>query len=222
MEPNLRGTSPDEEGKGPRVVCLVPPFSRRTFLKRVMTGCLLGAGAVAVADVVQFLTVPGRERLPLGRGVVLADKELCSGCRVCETVCVTFNSQGRSAPSIARISLEKDYLGGDYEPNPCFQCVKPLCLEACPVAAIQVDEQSGSYSRIIDERVCIGCQRCVEGCGRRFVPPRPRYDSERGVSVKCHLCFGEPQCVAFCPYRALRVEWSDAGVETGYPIVSER
>ena len=120
-----------------------------------------------------------------------------------------------------RIILEKDYLAGEYEPKPCFQCVEPLCLLACPVAVLQVDRQSGTYARIIDERVCIGCQRCVEACGSRFVPARPRYDAGRRVSVKCHLCFGEPQCVAFCPYRALRLEWSDLGLRTGYPVIRE-
>ena len=224
MEGKQEGQAPDARGndREPEEIRLMPPFSRRTFLKSAATSCLLAVGAIGAADLVEFLTVPNRERVALARGVVLADREMCSGCRVCVTVCVTFNCDGRSAPSIARIILEKDYLAGEYEPNPCLQCVEPLCLEACPVAALQVDKQSGTYARIIDERVCIGCQRCVDGCGRRFVPPRPRYDAERRVSVKCHLCFGEPQCVAFCPYGALRFEWSEAGLQTGYPVIRER
>jgi len=209
------------EDEGPEVVRLIPPFSRRTFLRRALTTCALAVGTVGAADLVQFLTLPDRETVALARGVVLADRELCAGCRVCETVCATFNTDGRSSPAISRIILEKDYLAGEYEPNPCFQCMEPLCLLACPVAALQVDKQSGTYARIIDERVCIGCQRCVEACGRRFVPPRPRYDAGRRVSVKCHLCFGEPQCVAFCPYKALRLEWSDLGLRTGYPVIRE-
>ncbi len=213
--------SPGED-EGPEVIRLVPPFSRRTFLKRAVTTCAVVVGGVGVADLIGFLTLPDREAVALAKGVVLADRELCAGCRVCETVCTTFNAGGRTSSAVARIIVEKDYLAGEYEPNPCFQCVKPVCLEACPVTALQVDKQSGTYVRIIDERVCIGCQRCVEACGRHFSPSRPRYDAERRVAVKCHLCFGEPQCVAFCPYRALRVERSEAGLRTGYPVISER
>jgi len=120
---------------------------------------------VGAADLVQLLTLPDRESVALARGVVPADRELCAGCRTCETVCATFNADTRSSSSIARIILEKDYLAGEYEPNPCFQCMEPLCLLACPVAALKADKQSGTYARIIDERVCIGCQRCVEACG---------------------------------------------------------
>jgi Fe-S-cluster-containing hydrogenase component 2 len=199
----------------------IPAVSRRSFLKGGMAGFALLAGAVAVGDVLEMVTLPDGRRVPLSKGVVMVDQELCSGCRTCEAVCTTYNAQGRTSPRLARIILEKDYLAAKYEVNTCYQCVKPVCLEACPVAALQIDRTSGTNARIIDERVCIGCRQCVEACGTVFTPPRPRFDAERRVTMKCHLCFGEAQCVKFCPYGALRLEWSDAGVETGYPIIKE-
>ena len=73
----------------------------------------------------------------------------------------------------------------------------------------------------IDRELCIGCEACVEACGSVFTPPRPRFDAHTGVAVKCHLCFGEPQCVKYCPYGALEYQWSDTGIKTGYPIIKE-
>jgi carbon-monoxide dehydrogenase iron sulfur subunit len=199
----------------------VCPLSRRAFLRNSTAGLVLLGGAVVVGNILDVLTVPEGGRIALAKGVVLWERQRCSGCRTCEAVCTNYNNQGQTSSALARIILEKDYLEGEYEGNTCFQCVKPLCLLACPVAALQVDTASGTNARIIDERVCIGCQQCVQACGSVFTPPRPRYDKERRVSMKCHLCLGEPQCVKFCPYGALRFERSEEGMETGFPVIVE-
>ena len=169
----------------------------------------------------EVLTFPNGQKVALAKGVILVDKSLCSGCRVCEIVCANFNSGGRNSPSLSRIILEKQVISGDYQPKVCHQCVDPPCLKACPVAVIQVDKQSGTYARVIDERVCIGCQKCVDACQQHFRPARPRYDAQRRRSVKCHLCFGDPQCVKFCPLGVLRVERSEKGLMVGYPVIQE-
>jgi Fe-S-cluster-containing dehydrogenase component len=186
-----------------------------------MTGLALLTGAVVVGDVLEVVTLPDGRRVVLAKGVVLVDTKLCSGCRTCEAVCTNYNNQGRISSALARIILEKGYLEGKYDAKTCFQCVKPVCLLACPVTALQIDRTSGTNARVIDERVCIGCRQCIQACGRVFHPPRPRYDAERNVSTKCHLCFGEPRCVAFCPYGALRFERSEKGIESGYPVIKE-
>jgi len=136
-------------------------------------------------------------------------------------VCANFNSGGRNSPSLSRILLEKEYMRGDYQPKVCHQCADPPCLKACPVTALQVDQQRGTYARVIDERVCIGCQKCVEACERHFRPARPRFDVQKHRSVKCHLCFGDPQCVKYCPLGVLRVERSEKGFMVGYPVIQE-
>ena len=199
----------------------IPPLNRRAFLKAGMAGFAVLAGTGAAGDMLEMIALADGKRLLLSKGVVTVNKELCSGCRTCEAVCSNYNSGGQASSSLARIILEKDYIKVDYEPNPCFQCVEPLCLSVCPVDAIIIDKKSGTNARIIDEDACVGCEQCIDACGSVFTPPRPRYDEERGVSIKCHLCFGDPRCVKFCPYGALQFRWSDDGIKTGYPIIKE-
>jgi len=194
---------------------------RRTVLKGFTLG-LFGLGSVAsLGSLLEVLTFPNGQKVALARGVILVDKSLCSGCRICEMVCANFNSGGRNSASLSRILLEKDYLRGDYQPKVCHQCADPPCLKACPVTALQVDRQKGTYARVIDERACIGCQKCVEACQQFFRPSRPRFDVQKHRTVKCHLCFGDPQCVKFCPLGVLRVERSERGLLVGYPVIKE-
>ncbi|OGP89195.1 MAG: hypothetical protein A2156_03105 [Deltaproteobacteria bacterium RBG_16_48_10] len=194
---------------------------RRTVLKGFALG-IAGLGSViSLGKFLEVLTFPNGQKVALARGVILADKSLCSGCRICEMVCANFNSGGRNSASLSRILLEKEYLRGDYKPKVCHQCADPPCLKACPVAALQVERQKGTYARIIDERVCIGCQKCVEACKQYFKPSRPRFDEQKQRTVKCHLCFGDPQCVKFCPLGVLRVERSEKGLQVGYPVIKE-
>ncbi|MDI7261935.1 MAG: 4Fe-4S dicluster domain-containing protein [Thermodesulfobacteriota bacterium] len=195
--------------------------NRRTILKGFTVG-IFGLGSViSLGNFLEVLTFPNGQKVALAKGVILADKSLCSGCRICEMVCANFNSAGRNAASLSRILLEKEYLGGDYQPKVCHQCADPPCLKVCPVTALQVDRQKGTYARIIDERACIGCQKCVEACQQYFRPSRSRFDVQKHRAVKCHLCFGDPQCVKFCPLGVLRVERSEKGLLVGYPVIKE-
>jgi Fe-S-cluster-containing hydrogenase component 2 len=195
------------------------PVTRRTFLKKSTAGVLT---LVAVGDVSRIFASPEGTKIALARGVILADKSLCSGCRVCEAVCCSRNAgEGRNSAELSRIILVKNYLTGTYEQKVCNQCSEPPCLEACPEEppALHVDIKSGTFARIIDPDLCVGCEQCVEACGDVFNPPRSRYDAENDVCFKCHLCQGDPQCVKFCPYGALQYKTSDTGLKTGYPYV---
>jgi carbon-monoxide dehydrogenase iron sulfur subunit len=194
---------------------------RRTVLKGITLGAFGLGSVVVVGDLLDVLTLPNGQKVALAKAVILADKSLCSGCRVCEMVCANLNSGGRNSPSLSRIILEKEYLRGDYQPKVCHQCADPPCLKACPVTALQVDQQRGTFARVIDERVCIGCQKCIEACQRHFHPARPRFDVQKHRSIKCHLCFGDPQCVKYCPLGVLRLERSAKGLLVGYPVIRE-
>lgn len=198
---------------------LSDPVTRREFLRNGTVGIVSLLTAVAIGDGLHILMFPDGTRIALARGAVLADKSVCSGCRTCEAVCSNFNSDGRNTASLSRVILDKDYVGGNYQPRVCFQCLDPVCLRACPVAALQVDKQSGTYARVIDERVCIGCKKCLETCDRYFALPRPRFDPDKRIAIKCHLCFGDPKCVKYCPTGALRFERSEVGLRIGYPII---
>lgn len=196
-------------------------LDRRTVLKGVTLG-FFGLGSVfAAGDLLQILTFPNGQKVVLARGVIVADKSLCSGCRICEIVCANFHSAGRNSSSLSRIILEKEYLRGEYEPKVCHQCADPPCLKACPVAALHVEKQRGTYARVIDERACTGCRKCVDACRRHFRPARPRFDLQKHRSIKCHLCFGDPLCVKYCPVGVLRLERSEKGFMVGYPVIRE-
>ncbi len=191
---------------------------RRTLLKGLTLSALGLGSVVAFGDLIQSLALPNGQKIALTRAAIFADKALCVGCRVCEMVCANFNSAGRNSPSLSRISVEKEYVKGDYQPKVCYQCADPPCLKACPVGALRVDSLRGTYARIIDEEACVGCQKCIKACQQYFRPSRPRFDVKKQKTIKCHLCFGEPQCVKFCPLGALRLERSEKGFLIGYPM----
>jgi len=194
---------------------------RRTLLRGLTLGALGVSGVVAFGDLLEILAFPNGQKVALAKAVIFADKTLCSGCRVCEMACANINSSGRNSSSLARLSVEKEYLKGDYQPKVCYQCADPPCLKACPVGALRVDRLRGTYARIIDERTCIGCQECVKACQQYFRPSRSKFDPQRKKAIKCHLCFGDPQCVKFCPLGTLRMERSERGFLVGYPVIRE-
>ncbi len=196
-------------------------FDRRIFLKGLTLGALALGDVVAFGDLLWASTLPNGQKVALAKMAILVDKSLCCGCRVCEMVCANLNREGRNTSSLARLSIEKEYIEGDYGPMVCYQCSEPPCLEVCPVGALHVDQQSGTCARIIDESLCIGCQQCIGACGEHFHPPRPKFDEQKQKSIKCHLCFGDPQCVKFCPMGVLRVERSEQGLLVGYPVIKE-
>lgn len=198
---------------------MVKKVDRRTLLKSLALSALGVGSVVAFGDLIHVFALPNGRKVALARAAILADMSLCSGCRICEMVCANLNSMGRNTSSLARISIEKDYLRGNYKPKVCYQCAEPACLDECPMEAVQVDRKSGTYARVIDEKLCIGCQACVEACRGHFQPPRATFDAEREKAIKCHLCFGDPQCVKFCPLGVLRMERSKKGLLVGYPVI---
>jgi Fe-S-cluster-containing dehydrogenase component len=194
-------------------------MTRREFIRSGTAGALSFATIVAVGDFVWAAPTTHGTEIALAKGAVLADKSLCSGCRTCEMVCSNVNSEGRNSAALAMVILDKDYIAGNYQPRTCFQCLDPPCLRACPVDAIKVDEKTGTNARVIDPILCIGCKKCLEACAKHFAVPRPRFDPEYEICNKCHLCFGDPNCVKYCPTGALRYERSEIGLPIGYPLM---
>lgn len=147
--------------------------------------------------------------IPESRGYLVYDSSLCTGCHTCELICSAHHSNGKYQPSLSRIEVADDPFGGtvnSVEPKVCLQCEDPKCLTACEAGAIYVDEKTGA--RVIDEEKCRqrcdGGQPCIDACAAYYQPPRIYFDPERKVAIKCDLCLGEPECVAWCSNGALK------------------
>lgn len=128
--------------------------------------------------------------------------EDCGGCRTCETVCSWYHNEGVCNPRAACLTVVKDHKDGSMFPLTCLQCEDPYCLKVCPVGAISADPETNA--KIIDTTKCIGCRLCAVACPFGA----PVFDTKVKRMTKCDLCkdLGEPQCVKWCPKKALRYD----------------
>lgn len=131
------------------------------------------------------------EEKKLSQGYLLIDTKKCSGCMSCMMAC-TLAHEGGINLSHARIQIKKNVFGtypdDDIEQFVCRQCKDAPCVDACPVGALRIDEETGV--RIIDDKKCIGCQKCVKAC--KYTPSRIAFDFDRRKALKCDLCQNTP------------------------------
>lgn len=137
---------------------------------------------------------------------VIADKEKCTGCRVCEIACYSYHmSAGKTAGTVTGPVLPKLYVKrerGRALPVHCRQCEGAPCARACTAQAIRF------YPRqiVIDAARCNNCRDCAEACPFGAISLAPPDGKGRLVGHKCDLCLGReqgPVCVAACPEQAL-------------------
>jgi carbon-monoxide dehydrogenase iron sulfur subunit len=146
--------------------------------------------------------------------LITVDIDKCTGCRLCELACSLKNS-GECNPAAAMIQVS----GADdlfSVPVMCFQCDKPYCANICPTGAIVRDSASGTVTVI--KQKCMGCKLCAMACPFGNVS----FSSVKRVAVKCELCGGEPECVTFCPTRALEFKEADAAMINKKSALSEK
>ncbi len=134
---------------------------------------------------------------PALQKVLFVNSEQCVGCRVCELACSAHHERSFN-PAKSRIHIVNWNGKGLDVPMVCQQCIKPPCLEACPVEAFYRDKKTGAV--LINDDVCIGCRLCIDKCPFGGISIDP--DKER--MIKCDLCGGDPQCVKHCPTNALQ------------------
>ncbi len=88
-----------------------------------------------------------------------------------------------------------------FMPKLCCHCTRSPCVQLCPVGA-SYRTQDGLV--LVDEKRCIGCGYCVQGCpyGSRFVHPVTH------TASKCTLCYHRitrgltTACIQACPVGA--------------------
>lgn len=126
-------------------------------------------------------------------------KDLCTGCRMCEMAC-SLEKTGTFGPFRGGVSVFKDDYKEEISPVVCRQCKKAPCIEVCPIEGekpLTRDEETGAV--VFNEDTCIKCYECVRACpfGAIWVDP------ENEALKKCDLCGGEPECVNWCPTKAI-------------------
>lgn len=151
-------------------------------------------------------------KVPRTKGVLLVNEKMCAGCSSCVFACC-LTHEGAAVPNLSRINVDNiRFNEWDNLAKPCLQCEDPQCMRYCPCNAIYVDKVTGA--RVIDEKLCIGCQECIHHCP--YDPPRIAYDKTKMKAIKCDLCGGDPECVKSCPFGALTYFTDPEGVVTGY------
>ena len=134
-----------------------PPVTRRQFLRN-------GTRVAALAGLGGLLgVVAGRST---AKGTVWQiDPQKCVRCGNCATHCVLEQSAVKCVHAYA-ICGYCQLCTGHFEPEPNdLNTGAENCL--CPTAAIKrTYVEDPYYEYTIDERLCIGCAKCVEGCNR--------------------------------------------------------
>ncbi len=138
------------------------------------------------------------------------DQTRCMGCFACVVACKDWHDVPAGPASWMRVkSIEKGKypdLFAAFLPMPCYHCLKPACITACPVNAI-TKREDGIVT--VDREACLGkdsCGVCLEACPYQA----PQFGAEENAKMqKCDLCVerwaegGKPICVNGCPVRAL-------------------
>jgi len=138
----------------------------------------------------------------------LVDLHRCVGCGSCVLACRIEN--GRTEEPVWRrvvpLNLRRHPGGPTYFLSvACHHCDEPACLRGCPSRAY---ERRADGIIVHHEDCCLGCRYCEMTCPFGA----PKYDEQRGVVSKCHLCADRldqglaPACVTACPTEALQFQ----------------
>jgi Fe-S-cluster-containing hydrogenase component 2 len=133
--------------------------------------------------------------------VFVVNPKKCVECGLCELAC-SYSKEHKFTPRRARIRIMSKTI------MVCRHCKKPPCIDACKFGAITKNELTGIV--MIDEQKCVGCKACIPACpfGGILITP------EASV-IKCDLCNGDPACVKYCFFQAIK--WVEAS-----SVVTER
>jgi formate dehydrogenase iron-sulfur subunit len=169
----------------------------------------------------------------------LVDTRRCIGCKRCMSACKRWNNleverdemitdreTDLTANNWVVVNLlidSKNRNRKTYEHWACQHCIQPACAGVCPVKAIT---KLSNGPVVINEKRCIGCRYCFQACPYKV----PRFDFEKRVTRKCHMCFNrtpllnymKPACVAACPVGALRFDYKHEIIKEAKRRIQQR
>jgi electron transport complex protein RnfB len=178
-------------------------YNRKDFLNTTLrAGVVIGLCGVGAILTKRTLT---------GKSVWQLDPSKCVQCGRCSTNCVLTPSAVKCV-HVYEICGYCDLCGGYLKPE-----VKDLNTAAenqlCPTSAIKrkfVEEPFFQYD--IDEKLCIGCGKCVKGCGA-FGNGSLQLQVRHNICVNCNQC----SIAVNCPANAFsRVQQNDLNMLKGF------
>ena len=153
----------------------------------------------------------------------------CTGCGACQVACKDWNDIPAGPEKWMRMVYQERGAGSgifvSYLAVPCYHCIAPVCMPACPADAISKNPENGIVT--VDSEACWGNETCDEKCLKACPYDAPQFGPEPGAKMKkCDFCMSRwnegklPICVEACPTRAF-----DAGdlndLKTRYGEITE-
>lgn len=151
----------------------------------------------------------------------------CGVCDLCTLACSN-EKFGIMDPKMSAIKIKhrpKHTTGRDQGSTgilPCWHCVNPPCLPACPYEAMSINENNVVSLYLSDApegyKDCIACNKCVKACEQmhgeasifistskdRPMKTKSGRDIMKYSLYKCDFCGGDPACVKICPREAIK------------------
>jgi len=138
------------------------------------------------------------------------DPQKCTGCSICTMACIINHTNANvidTKISRIRIRVNKEKLV--QVANVCVQCEEAYCINTCPTGALSRDEKLGFIT--VNRDICISCGACVGACPYGGII-LSHLDNKPLI---CDLCNGEPLCVKWCPFDAIKyIEVSDENIHS--------
>jgi len=177
-------------------------IERREFIRKGMQlSILAGLGVIAAGVLTKSFT---------GKYVWQLDTKKCTQCGRCATSCIKKPSAVKCFHAYDMCGY-CDLCGGFFKPG-TQDLTTAAENQLCPTAAIKrkfIEEPFFEYD--IDKELCIGCGKCVKGCGSFG-------NGSLQLQVDQHKCDNCNECAIArdCPSDAfLRVPVSEAYLMTG-------
>ena len=119
------------------------------------------------------------------------DQTRCTGCYACVVACEDWHDVPAGPAKWMRVLYNEKGKFPDvfvsYLIAPCYHCIEPLCIKACPVAAISKRMEDGIV--IVDREICLGSTKCKNACLKACPYNAPQFGPEPDAKMqKCDLC----------------------------------
>ncbi len=135
----------------------------------------------------------------------LIDNRKCIGCHACSVACKVEHEVPLGVARTWVKYVEKGEFPETrrtFTVTRCNHCEDAPCVEICPTTALY-RRKDGIVD--FDNRRCIGCKACMQGCPYDALYIDPRTET----AAKCNFCAHkvevglEPPCVTVCPTQAI-------------------